>query len=37
MRLNGAQALETGWDVVPTQRSLVERRLDVGMDLEYDR
>src|SRR6202171_4521914 len=36
-RLNGAESLETGRDVVPAQRSLVERRLDVRMDLEDDR
>jgi hypothetical protein len=36
-RLNGAQSLETGRDIVPAQRSLVERRLHVGMDLEHDR
>ena len=37
MRLNGAKSLETGRDVVPAQRSLVERCLHVGMYLEHDR
>jgi hypothetical protein len=37
VRLNGAKSLETGRDVVPAQRSLVERRLHVGMHLEHDR
>src|SRR6267143_331072 len=37
VRLNGAKSLETGRDIVPAQRSLVERRLHVGMHLEHDR
>ena len=36
-RLNGAQTLQTGRDVIPADRSLVERGLDVRMDLEHDR
>jgi hypothetical protein len=36
-RLNSAESLETGRDIVPAQRSLVERCLDVGMHLEDDR
>src|SRR2546425_7007918 len=36
-RLNGAKTLEPGRDVLPAERSVVERRLDVGMDLEDDR
>ena len=36
-RLNGAESLETGRDIVPAQRSLVERRLHIRMDLEHDR
>lgn len=36
-RLNGAETLEAGRDVFPAQRSLVERCLDIGMDLEDDR
>jgi len=36
-RLNSAESLETGRDIVPAQRSLVERRLHVGVDLEHDR
>ena len=35
-RLNGAKSLETGRDIVPAQRSLVERGLDVGMNLKHD-
>src|ERR1700682_3020430 len=36
-RLNGAESLEAGRDIVPAQRSLVERCLHVGMHLEHDR
>src|SRR5437763_13488580 len=36
-RLNGAQSQEAGRNIVPAQRSLVERRLHVGMHLEHDR
>jgi hypothetical protein len=36
-RLDSAESLETGRDIVPTQRSLVERCLNVRMDLEHDR
>jgi hypothetical protein len=36
-RLNGAESLETGRDIVPAQRSLVERRFHVRVDLEHDR
>src|SRR5438128_11782366 len=36
-RLNSAESLETGRDIVPAQRSLVERRLHVGVDREHDR
>jgi len=37
VRLNGAESLETGRDIVPAHRSLVERRLHVRMHLENDR
>src|SRR5256885_6538822 len=36
-RLDGAQTLKAGRDVVPAQSLLVERRLDIRMDLEDDR
>jgi hypothetical protein len=36
-RLNGAKSLEAGRDIVPAQRSLVERCLHVGMYLEHYR
>jgi len=36
-RLNGAESLETGRDVFPAKRSVVERGLDVPMDLEHQR
>src|SRR4030088_811194 len=36
-RLNGAESLEAGRDIVPAQRALVERRLHVRMHLEHDR
>src|SRR5438270_12200541 len=36
-RLDGAKTLETGRDIIPAEGSVVERRLDVGMDLEDDR
>jgi len=35
--LNGAKSLEAGRDIVPAQRSLVERRLHIGMYLEHHR
>ena len=37
VRLNGAKSLKAGRDVVPAQRSLVERCLHVGMDREHHR
>jgi hypothetical protein len=36
-RLNGAKTLKTGGDVLPAKRSIVERGLDIRMDLEDDR
>ena len=36
-RLDGAQTLKAGRDVVPAQSLLVERRLDVPMDLKHER
>src|SRR3982074_3303847 len=36
-RLNGAQSLEAGRDIVPAQRALVERGLHVRVHLEHDR
>jgi hypothetical protein len=35
--LDGAESLEAGRDIVPAQRSLVERRLHIGMYLEHHR
>ncbi len=35
--LNRPESLETGRDVFPAERSVVERRLDVPMDLEHER
>jgi len=37
LRLNGAQTLETGRDVLPAKGSIVQGRLDVRVDLEDDR
>src|SRR5438270_9451129 len=37
VRLNGAQALQTRRDVLPSETSVVERGLDIPMDLENDR
>jgi hypothetical protein len=34
--LNGSEALKTRWDVFPPEGSVVERRLDVPMDLEHE-
>jgi hypothetical protein len=36
-RLNSAKTLKTGRDVLPAKRSIVERGLDIRMDLEDDR
>jgi hypothetical protein len=35
--LDGAQSLETRWGILPPQGALVERALDVSMNLEDDR
>lgn len=35
--LNRAESLESGRNILPAERSVVERRLDVPMDLEHER
>ena len=35
--LDGAEPLQTGRDVFPAERAVVERRLDVPVDLEHQR